>query len=84
MMPMSSDLHGTNLIEVDGAPMLLTTTGGGVAVHLTPAAQAPGTGREAVPDFLSLATSMGPGFCHDLGTTWLRGEHGRGGVGVST
>ena len=25
---------------------------------------------------MSLATSMGPGCCHDLGTTWLRGEHG--------
>src|SRR4051812_22434659 len=32
---------------------------------------------------VSLATLMGPGCCHDLGTTWLRGEHGRGWVGVS-
>jgi hypothetical protein len=31
--------------------MLLTTTGGGVAVHLTAAADEPDGGREAVPDF---------------------------------
>src|SRR5215813_11165585 len=27
---------------------------------------------------LSLATVIGPGCCRELGTTWLRGEHGRG------
>ena len=32
-------------------------------------------------EIVSLATAMGPGFCHGLGTTWLRGEHGRGVVG---
>jgi hypothetical protein len=48
---MPSDPHGPNVIEVNGAAMLLTTTGGGVAVHLTAAADEPGTGREAVHDF---------------------------------
>ena len=33
---------------------------------------------------VSLATTMGPGCCHDLGTTWLRGEDDRRGVLVST
>jgi hypothetical protein len=48
---MPSEPHGANVIEVNGTAMLLTTTGGGVAVHLTVAAEEPGTGREAVPDF---------------------------------
>jgi hypothetical protein len=39
MMPMPSDPHGTNVIEVNGTAMLLTTTGGGVAVHLTVAVE---------------------------------------------
>jgi hypothetical protein len=41
--------HGPNIIEINGAAMLLTTTGGGTAIHLT-AAATPDTGREAVPD----------------------------------
>lgn len=48
---MSATAHGVNAIEVNGAAMLLTTTGGGVAVHLTAAVENPGIGREAVPDF---------------------------------
>ena len=48
---MSSDLHGPNVIEVDGAALLLTTTSGGVAVHLTAVAEERGTGREAVFEF---------------------------------
>jgi hypothetical protein len=51
MTLMPSDRHGPNVIEVNGTAMLLTTTGGGVAVHLAAAAVEPGTGREAVPDF---------------------------------
>jgi hypothetical protein len=42
--------HGPNTIEINGAAMLLTTVGGGDAVHLT-ATTAPADGREAVPDF---------------------------------
>ncbi|MBT8227942.1 MAG: hypothetical protein HKP61_01010 [Dactylosporangium sp.] len=48
---MPSDLYGPNVIEVNGAAMLLTTTGGGVAVHLTAAVDEPGSGRGAVLDF---------------------------------
>ena len=48
---MPSELHGPNVIEVNGEAMLLTTTGGGVAVHLAAAADGPGNGREAVFDF---------------------------------
>lgn len=44
-------MHGPNVIEINGAAMLLTTTSGGVAVHLTAAADEPGEGREAVFDF---------------------------------
>lgn len=51
MMSMSAVRHGVNAIEINGAAMLLTTTGGGVAVHLTPPAEEPSAGREAVPDF---------------------------------
>jgi hypothetical protein len=51
MTPMPSDPHGPNVIEVNGAAMLLTTTSGGVAVHLTAAADKSGIGREAVLDF---------------------------------
>jgi hypothetical protein len=43
--------HGPNVIDVGGAPMLLTTTGGGVAVHLTRLAEAAETGIEALPEF---------------------------------
>jgi hypothetical protein len=48
---MSSDQHGPNVIEINGTAMLLTTTSGGVAVHLTTPTQEPDTGREAVLDF---------------------------------
>jgi hypothetical protein len=48
---MPSDPHGPNVIEVNGAAMLLTTTSAGEAVHLTAGADEPGTGREAVYDF---------------------------------
>jgi hypothetical protein len=51
MTLMPSDRHGPNVIEVNGTAMLLTTTSGGVAVHLAAAAEKPGTGREAVLDF---------------------------------
>jgi hypothetical protein len=48
---MPSGQHGTNVIEVNGTAMLLTTTSGGVAVHLTAVAADPAGGREAVSDF---------------------------------
>jgi hypothetical protein len=48
---MPSDPYGPNVIEVSGMAMLLTTTRGGVKVHLTPVVGAQDTGREAVPDF---------------------------------
>jgi len=51
MAPMPSDTHGPNVIEVNGTALLLTTTSGGVAVHLTAATDEPGAGREAVHDF---------------------------------
>jgi len=38
--------------------------------------------RSGAP-LVSLATVMGPPGCHDLGTTWLRGEHGGEGPLVS-
>ncbi|GIJ47401.1 hypothetical protein Val02_42870 [Virgisporangium aliadipatigenens] len=46
---MTPDPLGPNVIDIHGAPMLLTTSGGGGAVHLTAAAAAPAAGREAVP-----------------------------------
>jgi hypothetical protein len=48
---MNPDTHGPNTIDINGAAMLLTTTGGGTAVHLTRVADNPRDGREAVPDF---------------------------------
>jgi hypothetical protein len=47
---MTSDSHGPNVIEINGGAMLLTTVGGGNAVHLTAAAES-SDGREAVPDY---------------------------------
>lgn len=48
---MATSAHGPNTIDVNGAAMLLTVSGGGEAVHLTPGAQEPGTGRDAVPEY---------------------------------
>jgi hypothetical protein len=48
---MRSSGHGPKVIDVNGAPMLLTTTSGGAAVHLTAPARTPDTGREALFDF---------------------------------
>ncbi|WP_232070870.1 hypothetical protein [Phytohabitans flavus] len=48
---MSSNQHGPNVIEINGMAMLLTTTSGGVAIHLTAPAPEPSSGREAVLDF---------------------------------
>ncbi|GAA4954806.1 hypothetical protein GCM10023224_45330 [Streptomonospora halophila] len=48
---MSFERYGPNVIDINGMVMLLTTTSGGVAVHLTAAAQEPDIGREAVWDF---------------------------------
>lgn len=47
---MSDERYGPNVIQVDEIAMLLTTTGGGVAVHLTAPAR-DGAGREAVWDW---------------------------------
>jgi hypothetical protein len=46
---MTPGSYGPNVIEINGAAMLLTTVGSGIAVHLT--AAAPSGGREAVPDY---------------------------------
>ena len=46
---MKSDLYGPNTVEINETSMLLTTAGGGVAVHL-PAAEKLEGGRGAVPD----------------------------------
>ena len=46
----SRDGIGVNAIEVNGSALLLTTTGGGVAIHLTAPASPDGGGREAVWD----------------------------------
>jgi hypothetical protein len=51
MAVMSGAPYGVNTIEVNGSAMLLTSTGGGVAIHLTRAADSSASGREAVPDF---------------------------------
>jgi hypothetical protein len=59
---MTFNPHGPNVIEINGAAMLLTTIGGGVAVHLTAAAVAPDTGREAVPD-VYFDSGRRPGRC---------------------
>lgn len=48
---MSRDAFGVNAVEVNGGALLLTTTGGGVAVHLTAPASQEGGGREAAWDF---------------------------------
>lgn len=48
---MATEKHALNTIEVGGTAMLLTTTGGGVAVHLTAPSEQPDSGREAVFDF---------------------------------
>lgn len=53
---MPPERHGPNAIVIDGTPMLLTITGGGVAVHLAAAA---GPGREAGPG--GGAAAAGPG-----------------------
>jgi hypothetical protein len=51
MVPMTSDPYGPNVIEVNGEALLLTTTSGGAAVHLTAGTDVPGAGREAVDGF---------------------------------
>jgi hypothetical protein len=48
--PMST-LHGPNVIEVAGSPLLLTSTSGGSAVHLTSVKRDGEEGREALPDY---------------------------------
>lgn len=48
---MATENHPPNTIDVNGAAMLLTTTGGGTAIHLTPPSEQPDSGREAVFDF---------------------------------
>ena len=48
---MNPDAHGPNTIDINGAAILLTTTGGGTAVHLTRATENPSDGRGAVLDF---------------------------------
>lgn len=48
---MPSGRYGPNVVAINGMEMLLITTSGGVAVHLTAATHEPGTGREAVWDF---------------------------------
>ncbi|WP_230480075.1 hypothetical protein [Nocardiopsis kunsanensis] len=45
---MSSGRYGPNVVAINGMEALLTTTSGGVAVHLTAVTHEPGTGREAV------------------------------------
>jgi hypothetical protein len=47
---MPSAVYGPNTIEINGAAMLLTSTSGGVAVHLTAAVDESCEGREAVFD----------------------------------
>ncbi|OHV34085.1 hypothetical protein [Pseudofrankia saprophytica] len=42
---------GVNAIDVGGAPMLLTVTGGGDAIHLARTADSSSPGQSAVPDF---------------------------------
>lgn len=51
VMPVPSGRYGPNVVAIDRLQMLLATTSGGVAAHLTAAAHEPGTGREAVWDF---------------------------------
>jgi hypothetical protein len=48
---MPTEQPGPNVIDVNGRSLLLTTTGGGVAVHLTSTADELSSGRGAVPDF---------------------------------
>ncbi|WP_033346366.1 hypothetical protein [Catenuloplanes japonicus] len=48
---MDPEPFGPNVIEVSGTAMLLTTTGGGVAIHLTASAETAAAGQEAVADF---------------------------------
>ena len=43
--------YGPNTIEINGDALLLTASSGGAAVHLTRAADEPGTGQSAVPEF---------------------------------
>ena len=70
MAAMPSAVHGPNVIEINGAAMLLTTTSGGVAVHLTAAVDEPGEGREAVFDFYFTVVAHHP--------VWTSvGDHGR-------
>ena len=42
--PVDVGQHGPNVIEVNGTAMLLPTTSGGVAVHLTTVTDQPGAG----------------------------------------
>jgi hypothetical protein len=46
-------MYGVNTIEVGRIAMLLTSTGGGVAIHLTRAEDGSATARLAVPAFYS-------------------------------
>jgi hypothetical protein len=48
---MSQERHGANAITVGGTELLLTSTSGGSAVHLTRAAEPGSAGRGAVHDF---------------------------------